>query len=197
MIQMIGRTIERKDNTMPRIPAIQPENATGEAKQLLDEVESNLGFVPNIMRTMVNSPAILQGYLEFSNALSKGNLSQKFRQQVALAVSEVSDCEYCLAAHSAIGRSVGLSEEAIEDSRKGDSINPKEAVVLAFARKVIENRGWVTDEDVAKLRKVGFSQSDIVELIANISLTLFTNYFNHVAETEVDFPAVSELEARA
>jgi uncharacterized peroxidase-related enzyme len=145
---------------------------------------------------MANSPAILKGYLDFSNALSKGNLSPKFREQVALAVSEVNDCQYCLAAHSAIGRSVGLSEEAIGDSRRGESPDTKEATALAFTRKVVLDRGWVTDEDVAKLRKVGFTEGDIVELIANISLTLFTNYFNHVAQTEVDFPAVSELEAR-
>jgi len=145
---------------------------------------------------MANSPAVLQGYLDFSQALSKGNLSSKFREQIALAVSEVNDCQYCLAAHSAIGRSVGLSEEAIEDSRKAESTDPKEATVLALTRKIVENRGWVEDEDVAKLRKLGYSQGDIVELIANISLTLFTNYFNHVAKTEVDFPAVSKLESR-
>jgi uncharacterized peroxidase-related enzyme len=145
---------------------------------------------------MANSPAVLQGYLAFSNALSKGNLSPKFREQVALAVSEINDCQYCLAAHSAIGRSVGLSEEAIGDSRRGESPDTKEATALAFTRNVVENRGWVSEEDVAKLRKVGFSQGDIVELIANISLILFTNYFNHVAETEIDFPAVSELETR-
>ena len=182
---------------MPRIPAINPEQATGQAQRLLQGVENKLGFSPNIMRTMANSPAVLQGYLEFSNALSKGNLSPKFREQVALAVSEINDCQYCLAAHSAIGRSVGLSEEAIGDSRRGESPDTKEATALAFTRNVVENRGWVSDEDVAKLRKVGFSQGDIVELMANISLTLFTNYFNHVAQTEVDFPAVSELEARA
>ena len=181
---------------MSRIPAINPDHATGQAQRLLKGVESKLGFAPNIMRTMANSPAVLQGYLEFSNALSKGNLSPKFREQIALAVSEVNDCQYCLSAHSAIGRSVGLSEEAIGDSRRGESPDTKEATVLAFARNVVENRGWVSDEEVAKLRKVGFSQGDIVELIANISLTLFTNYFNHIAETEVDFPAVSELEAR-
>ena len=130
------------------------------------------------------------------DALSKGDLSPKFREQIALAVSEVNDCQYCLAAHSAIGRSVGLSEEAIGDSRRGESPDTKEATALAFTRNVVENRGWVSDEDVAKLRKVGFSQGDIVELIANISLILFTNYFNHVAETEIDFPAVSELETR-
>jgi uncharacterized peroxidase-related enzyme len=181
---------------MSRLPAINPEQATGQAHTLLQGIQSQLGFAPNIMRTMANSPAILKGYLDFSNALSKGNLSPKFREQVALAVSEVNDCRYCLAAHSAIGRSVGLSEEAIGDSRRGESPDTKEATALAFTRKVVLDRGWVTDEDVAKLRKVGFTEGDIVELIANISLTLFTNYFNHVAQTEVDFPAVSELEAR-
>jgi uncharacterized peroxidase-related enzyme len=181
---------------MPRIPAINPDQATGQSHKLLEGVQNKLGFTPNIMRTMANSPAVLQGYLDFSNALSKGNFSPKFREQVALAVSEVNDCKYCLAAHSAIGRSVGLSEEAIGDSRRGESPDTKEATALAFTRNVVENRGWVSDEDVAKLRKVGFSQGDIVELIANISLILFTNYFNHVAQTEVDFPTVSKLEAR-
>lgn len=181
---------------MSRIPAINPDQATGQAHKLLEGVQAKLGFAPNILRTMANSPAVLQGYLDFSNALSKGNLSAKFREQIALAVSEVNDCQYCLAAHSAIGRSVGLSEEAIGDSRRAESPDPKEATVLAFTRNVVESRGWVSDEEVAKLRKVGLSQGDIVELIANISLTLFTNYFNHVAETEIDFPEVSELEAR-
>lgn len=180
---------------MSRIPAINPNHATGQGQRLLNGVESKLGFVPNIMRTMANSPAVLQGYLEFSKSLSKGNLSPKFREQIALAVSEVNDCQYCLAAHSAIGRSVGLSEEAIGDSRRGEAPDTKEATGLAFARNVVKNRGWVSDEYMAKLRKVGFSQGDIVELIANISLTLFTNYFNHVAQTEVDFPTVSKLDA--
>ena len=181
---------------MPRIPTINLEHATGQAAKLLQGVEGKLGFVPNIMRTMANSPAVLQGYLDFSQALSKGNLSPKFREQIALAVSETNDCQYCLSAHSAIGRSVGLSEEAIEDSRKAESTDPKEATVLTLARKIVEQRGMVSDEDLAKLRKLGFSQGDIVELIANISLTLFTNYFNHVAETEIDFPPVTTLEAR-
>jgi uncharacterized peroxidase-related enzyme len=181
---------------MSRLSAINPDQATGQAHKLLQGVQSKLGFAPNIMKTMANSPAVLQGYLDFSNALSKGNLSPKLREQIALAVSEVNDCQYCLAAHSAIGRSVGLSEETIVDSRRGESPDTKEATILTFTRNVVENRGWVSDEEVDKLRKVDFSQGNIVELIANISLALFTNYFNHVAQTEVDFPAVSKLEAR-
>jgi uncharacterized peroxidase-related enzyme len=181
---------------MSRLPAINPDHATGQAQRLLKGVESKLGFAPNIMRTMANSPSVLQGYLDFSGALSKGGLSPKLREQIALAVSEVNDCQYCLAAHSAIGRSVGLSEEALGDSRRGESPDPKEATLLAFTRNVVTNRGRVSDEEVAKLCKAGFTEGDIVELIANISLTSFTNYFNHIAGTEIDFPAVSELEAR-
>lgn len=181
---------------MPRLTALNPETATGQAQRLLKGVESKLGFAPNIMRTMANSPAVLQGYLDFSGALSKGRLSAKFREQIALTVSEVNDCRYCLAAHSAIGRTVGLSEEAISDSRRGESPDTREATALVFTRQVVSHRGQVTDEEVAKLRKAGFTDGEITEILANISLTLFTNYFNHVAGTEVDFPAASELEAR-
>jgi uncharacterized peroxidase-related enzyme len=186
----------RRIQTMSRLPALHPETATGQAQRLLKGVQSKLGFAPNIMRTMANSPAVLQGYLDFSTALSKGNLSPKFREQIALTVSEVNNCGYCLAAHSAIGRSVGLSEEAIGDSRRGESTDTKEATALDFTRNVVLNRGWVADEDVIKLRKAGFSDGDIAELLANIALTVFTNYFNHVAGTEVDFPEVPELQAR-
>lgn len=181
---------------MPRLTALNPETATGQAQRLLRGVESKLGFAPNIMRTMANSPAVLQGYLDFSGALSKGRLSAKFREPIALTVSEVNACRYCLAAHSAIGRTVGLSEEAISDSRHGESLDTKEATALEFTRQMVSNRGQVTDEEVAKLRKAGFTDGEITEILANIGLTLFTNYFNHVAGTEVDFPAVSGLEAK-
>ena len=181
---------------MPRLTALNPETATGQAQRLLKGVENKLGFAPNIMRTMANSPAVLQGYLDFSGALSKGHLSPGFREQIALTVSEINGCRYCLAAHSAIGQTVGLSEEAIRDSRRGESMDTKEATALEFTRQVVSNRGQIADEEVAKLRKAGFTDGEITEILGNIGLTLFTNYFNHVAGTKVDFPAVSELEAR-
>ena len=178
---------------MTRLQAIDPETATGPARQLLDGVQKKLGFTPNIMRTMANSPAVLQGYLNFSNALGKGSLSPKLREQIALVVSQDNQCEYCLAAHSAIGRTVGLSEEAIRDSRRGESPDGKEAAILEFASTLVVNRGWVTDEEIAKLHKAGVTEGEIAEIIANVGLTLFTNYFNHVAQTEIDFPEVEEL----
>ena len=174
---------------MSRLPALDPATATGSAKRLLQDVEKKLGFAPNIMQTMANSPAALEGYLNFSGALSKGTFSPKFREQIALTVSELNNCQYCLAAHAAIGRMAGLSEEAITDSRRGESPDHKEEAALAFTRKVVSNRGWVTDEDVTKLRRVGFNDGELTELMANIGLTMFTNYFNHVAGTHVGFPS--------
>ncbi len=181
---------------MSRLPALDSDTVTGSAKRLLQGVEHTLGFAPNILRTMANSPAVLKGYLNFSGALSQGAFSPKLREQIALAVSELNDCQYCLSAHAALGRMAGLSEEAIADSRRGESPDPKEEAALAFTRQVVANRGLVTDGDVAKLRRVGFTDRDLAELMANIGLMLFTNYFNHVADTAVDFPAVGELEAR-
>ena len=106
---------------MSRLQTLDPQTATGQAKQLLDGVQKELGFTPNIMRTMANSPAVLQGYLNFSNALSQGARSPKSPEQIALVVAQDNDCGYCLAAHSAIGRTVGLSEESRRDSRRGES----------------------------------------------------------------------------
>ena len=97
-----------------------------------------------------------RGILIFLMPSPKATFPQSFESKLPWPVSEANDCQYCLSAHSAIGRSVGLSEEAIEDSRKAESTDPKEATVLAVTRKIVENRGWVSDEDVAKLRKVGF-----------------------------------------
>ncbi len=178
---------------MNRLEAIDPETATGQAKKLLDGVQKKLGFTPNVMRTMANSPAVLQGYLSFSNALGKGSLSPKLREQIALVVAQDNECEYCLAAHSAIGRTVGLSEEAIRDSRRGESPDGKEAAILEFASTLVVNRGWVTDEEVARVRKVGVTEGETAEIIANVSLAIFTNYLNHVAQTEIDFPEVEQL----
>ena len=88
---------------------------------------------------------------------------------------------------------MGLSEEAIRDSRRGESPDGREAAILEFASTLVVNRGWVTDEEIAKLHKADVTEGETAEIIANVGLTLFTNYFNHVAQTEIDFPVVEEL----
>ncbi len=178
---------------MSRIHQIAPDSATGKAKELLDAVHGKLGLVPNITRAMANSPAVLEGYLGLSGALGKGSLSAKNREQIALAVGQANHCDYCLAAHSAIGKMVGLTPDQILDSRRGTAIDPKADAVIRFARKLVDDRGRVSDADVAEVRAAGLNDGAIAEVVANVALNIFTNYFNHVAETDIDFPKVEPI----
>ncbi len=181
---------------MPRLKALTKTDANEKARPLLDGVEKKLGMVPNLMATMANSPAVLEGYLGFTSALAKGSLPAKLREQIALVVGETNDCQYCLAAHAALGRMAGLSDEEIADSRRGSSPDRKTEAALTFARKVVAERGWVSDDDVAGLRTAGFDDGAIAEIVANVAVNIFTNYFNHVAGTKVDFPEVPALDAK-
>lgn len=178
---------------MSRIHQITPDSATGKAKELLDAVHGKLGLVPNITRAMANSPAVLEGYLGLSGALGKGSLSAKHREQIALAVGQANHCDYCLAAHSAIGKMVGLTPDQILDSRRGTAIDPKADAVIRFARKLVDERGRVSDADVAEVRAAGLNDRGIAEVVANVALNIFTNYFNHVAETDIDFPRAEPI----
>lgn len=178
---------------MTRLEAINPNEASGKTKELLDGVQSKLGMTPNIMRIMANSPGVLEGYLGFSGALQNGVLDPKLREMIALCVSEINGCDYCLSAHSAIGKMVGLSGEEILDSRRGFSTDSRAEAALRFARRIVEKRGWVDDNDIEQVRGAGFGDPEIAEVVANVALNIFTNYFNHTALTEVDFPPVDEL----
>ncbi|MCH7701493.1 MAG: peroxidase-related enzyme [Planctomycetes bacterium] len=175
---------------MPRFKPIQTSDAEPKAKALLDSGQKKMGMTPNLLRTMANSPAVLEAYLGFSGALSKNSLSAKLREQIALTVSELNECRYCLSAHTAMGKMVGLSEEEVADSRRGASPDRKTEAVLQFARQVVTERGWVSDEDVASLRAAGTSDGEIAEVVATVSFNIFTNYFDHVAKPDVDFPEV-------
>ncbi len=178
---------------MPRIEPVNPDTATGKVKNLLDQVQDEMGRVSNLIKTLANSPAALEAYLGFSNALSNGVLPARLREQIALTVSEANRCGYCLAAHSAVGKMVGLSEEDVEDSRQGVAADGKTGVALQFARRIVEKLGWVNDEEVEHLRKAGYGDEEISEIVAHAARNIFTNYFNHVAETITDFPEAPAL----
>ena len=175
---------------MQRLKAIEPDQATGHAKQLLDAVNEKYGMVPNLARTLANSPAALQGYLAFGEALETGVLSAKLREQIALTVSAANGCGYCVAAHCAIGKSVGLSDSELTDARQSATSDSKIDAVLHFARQLVEKRGWVSDDDLDPIRRVGYGDGEIAEIVAIVAWKIFANYFNHVAGTEVDFPEV-------
>jgi uncharacterized peroxidase-related enzyme len=175
---------------MTRITPIDPAKATGKSRELLDAVKQKLGLIPNMTRTMAQSPAVLEAYLNFSGALAAGKLGPKLGEQIALISAETNSCGYCAAAHTAIGKIVGLSEDVILSARNGRSTDPKTDAAVKFARAVIDKRGEVSDADVQTARDAGFSEGEIAEIIAHVALNIFTNYFNVVAHTEIDFPKV-------
>ena len=178
---------------MPRIKPVAPEAATGQTKELYEGLQKKMGKVINVYQLMGNSPAVLNAYLQFSNALAESSLDAKLREQIALATAQANDCDYCLAAHSTIGKSVGLSEEELLNARQSQAADARTQAALEFTRRVVERNAKVSDEEVEQLRGAGFSDQEIVEISGVIAVNMFTNYFNHIAGTEIDFPRAADL----
>lgn len=175
---------------MPHIAAVNPAQATGKAKRLLDGVQSKLGLTPNMMRAMANSPAALEAYLNFAGALAGGLLNARVREQISLAVGEANLCAYCLSAHTAIGGQLGLNSDAITQARNASATDAKTDAILKLARSIVVRRGEVTEHEFQSARKAGLSDGELAEVIANVAVNIFTNYFNNIAQTEIDFPKV-------
>jgi uncharacterized peroxidase-related enzyme len=182
---------------MSRIPTPATITAAPAAAQpLLEAVKKQLGSAPNLFRITANSPAALEGYLSLNGALAKGALDAATRERIALAVAQVNGCRYCLAAHTYLGKNVAkLSDAEIAANRNGHSSDPKADAAVIFARKVTLDRGAVTDADFALVRAAGYSDAEIVEIVAHVALNTLTNYINEVFGTEVDFPAVPVSQA--
>jgi uncharacterized peroxidase-related enzyme len=182
---------------MSRLPIIDPEKSTGKAHELLKAIQKKLGLVPNMTRVMVNSPAVLEAYIGFSSALDGGNLNAKIRERIALGTAEANQCDYCLSAHSTIGKLVGLNEAEIFESRRAQAADAKPAAALQFSRLLVEKRGAVSEADVDAVRKVGLTNGEIAEVVALTALNIFTNYFNTAFQVDVGFPVVKPLAAAA
>lgn len=176
---------------MTRIGPVARETSNERLRQAFDAIEKQLGIVPNMMRTMAQSPAVLEAYLAFGGALRKGLLPAKLQEQIALAIAEANACDYCLSAHTVLGRGAGLSNDALGASRDARASDPRDAAALQFARAVVDRRGGVTDNDLARVRGAGFTDAEITEILAHVALNVFTNYFNRAAQTDIDFPVVS------
>jgi uncharacterized peroxidase-related enzyme len=174
-----------------RINPVDRETGNDRLRQTFDAVQKQLGVVPNMVRTMAQSPAVLNAYLAFGAALHKGLLPAALQEQIALTVAEVNACDYCLSAHSALGRGAGLSSDEIVASRDGHASDPRSAAALQFARALIDRRGAVTEQDFARVRTAGFGDGEIAEIIAHVGVNVFTNYFNRAVRTEIDFPPVT------
>jgi len=175
---------------MPRLALIQTEATPSRAQDLLSGVKKKLGLVPNLTRVLANSPAALEGYLAFSGALATGTLSAATREALALVVGEVHGCGYCLSAHTAIGKQVGLDADSILDARRGRSRDPKTSALLVLARTIALKRGELADADLRAARDAGVTDAELVEVVAAVALNVYTNWLNHIAATPIDFPEV-------
>lgn len=190
---------ERRDvggGTRQRLPRVNPEETVGRTRALLDGVQKELGMVPNLIRTMANSTTALKAYLDLQATLTTGALPAELRERIALAVAQLNDSAYCLAAHAALGKTVGLSSQDIHDSRGATSPVRRVDAALVFARRLATQHGAVTDDDLARLHRVGYRDDEIAEVVAIVALNIWANYFNNLAGTEIDYPAVGRLPAR-
>ena len=152
-------------------------------------------MVPNTFRVMANSPAVLEGFLAFNGALGAGTLDPQIREQISLLTAQSNHCDYCLSAHTAIGKLVGLKEQELVTSRDGRASTARATAALTFARQVLDGKGQVSDENVQAIRKAGFSDGEVAEIIAHVAINVFTNYFNIATQVEIDFPKVSSAKA--
>jgi uncharacterized peroxidase-related enzyme len=176
---------------MTRIKPVDPSKAQGKTRELLEAVKKQVGTVPNIFKGFAHSPAALEFYLAQSQALAGGVLDSKLREQIAVAMAGVNGCDYCASAHTFFGKKAGVSAAELADNLDGRSTDEKTGAALRFVSAIVEARGQVEDDDLRHVRGAGFSEAEIVEMIAHVGVNLFTNYFNNVAHTEVDFPLVN------
>ncbi len=181
---------------MTRLQAFNPANATGKTKDLFTAIEGKLGMIPNMMKTMGNSSAVLEGYLNLSGALGGGTLGAKTGELIALAVAESNACDYCLSAHTFIGANlVKMDAAVLHQARSGKSTDAKTQSILQFAKTLVSKSGLVNDADVQAVKAHGITDGEVGEIVGHVALNIFTNYFNNTAKTEIDFPVVEVFDS--
>jgi AhpD family alkylhydroperoxidase len=170
---------------MQIIQSVRIDEAAGSTRRLLETASNELRALPNMFKTMAHSPATLDGYLKFSRSLAAGSLTPELRERIALAVAQTGHCDYSLARHASLAGRLGLTSEEIRAARDSRGGDPKTAAALRFARDLITRSG---DCSTVDLREAGYRDAEIVEIVAQVALNVFENYFNTVAQTELDSP---------
>lgn len=175
---------------MARVAVIDPKTVTGEARKLLDAVQSSLGMVPNFIRVLANSPTALGAFLGLHGIAGAGSLDPKTRERIALAVAEQNACQYCVSAHTAIGRKVGLDHQEMLANRVGRSSDAKAEAALTFARALVEHTGQVSKAEFDAVRTAGHSDAEIIEIITHVAMNIFTNLLGKATQVEIDFSRI-------
>ena len=178
---------------MPRVQLVRTDLAHGRTKELLSTAESVFGVVPNAARVMANSPAVLDSFLTFSTSMQGAKIGDKLHTQIKLGTSEANECSYCTSILCAIGPTAGLTAADLLEARLAAATEARTDAALRFARAVLETKGQVSDDELRTVRRAGFDDSAIVEIVASVVLGCFTNFLNNVAETPLDFPKAEPL----
>lgn len=175
---------------MPRISPVDPSLASDEQRPLFDSIEKKMGRLPNVLKTLGHSPAALDAYIKLSAVQDASSFSAKERELLALAISAENDCQYCVSAHSAIASQMRVSPEAAAQAMSGQAEDPKLQAAITLAKALTANRGWVDDDALASVKSAGLSDQSIMDVVLAVTVNTLTNYANHLADTEVDFPVV-------
>ncbi|MAT70553.1 MAG: peroxidase [Planctomycetaceae bacterium] len=178
---------------MQRISSVAPASATGRVRELFDQLEQAFGAVPNTAQVMANSPAVLESFVAFANAMSGVGIGGKLHNQVKLSTSETNACEYCTSILSAVAPSAGLSADDVVAGRTASADDARTDAALKFAAAVLDTGGNVSDAQLQAVRDQGFGDAEIVEIVTSVVLGCFTNFLNNVADTELDVPAAGPV----
>jgi len=176
---------------MARLMQISDNSADTETSRIFGAIRSKIGKVPNLYRVAANRPAVLRALLSANDSLSEGGFNAHIREAIALAVAGRNGCDYCASAHSAIAKGLKVSPDTIGQYLEGRAEDERLQAILTLALAIVDRRGRLADRELDAARTAGLSEADIVETVGNVVLNIFTNYLNHVADTDVDFPVVS------
>ncbi len=175
---------------MSTIAPIDPATAEPAVKSTLDAVHNALGVTPNLFRVVANSPAALAFYTRGDAALGRAKLSPALRESIALATAQANACDYCLSAHTVLGKGAGLAQSDVDRARLGKAGDAHAQAVLELATEIVRERGQIAAGSLDRAHRAGVTDAEVIEIIATVAINVFTNYVNNVAGTEIDFPAV-------
>lgn len=176
---------------MTHVPLVERDDASGAVTEHLDQINAAFGTVPAMFRAVANSPAALASMWVSFGAYGAGKLGPALSEQIAVAVANRNSCEYCLAAHTALGRKAGVGSDALAAAQIGKSEDARTEALLRFALELVEERGKVSPVTIHELRGHGWTDEHIVEAIGQVALNLFTNYINVALGVPIDFPRVA------
>jgi alkylhydroperoxidase family enzyme len=163
------------------------ESAPEGSKPLLQGATQAYGFTPNLLAGMASAPALLEGYMTLAGIFNKTDLTETERQIILMTANRIHGCTYCMAAHSFISSSSGVSGDVVASLRNNSPIaDAKLEALRQFAIVMVNSRGWPEHKDVQALIAAGYSQQTVLEVVLGISLKVMSNYTNHVVQTPVD-----------